>query len=259
MKLLESYLEAPSEWLTRPIEVLLVGCGGTGSEVVDALAMQHLALIANGGKGLNVSAFDEGVVRDSNIVRQRFWPCDIGQYKSICLINRYNLLLGTNWRAFPQNLDIVTDDKGELYSEAANRADILISAVDLPSVRSAISKLRLNDNLIWLDFGNGKDFGQAYIGVLTNRKSKRSESREFPTVIDHHPEIHSLPDNNQKSCSAAQSLLTQDVLINRAVATAGMGILWQLIKKGKTNINGVIVDLTKGKQTPIYFATKTTQ
>lgn len=253
MKLLDLYLEAPSEWLLRPIEVLLVGCGGTGSEVVDALAMQHLALIANGGKGINVTAFDEGLVRASNISRQRFWPCDIGQYKSICLINRYNLLLGTNWRGIPDNLDIVSDEKGALYSEAACRADILISAVDLPSVRSAISKLSVNDDLIWLDFGNGKDFGQAYIGVLTNSKSKRKVAKEFPTVVEHHPEIHSLPDNNQKSCSAAQSLMTQDVLINRAVATAGMGILWQLIKQGKTKINGVIVDLTKGKQTPIYF------
>ncbi|MDF9779158.1 ThiF family adenylyltransferase [Pseudomonas baetica] len=86
---------APERWLDQAINVVVLGAGGNGSEVVDCLATFHFTLLKLGHpRGLNVTVIDDAVVRESNLVRQRFWPCDIDQYKSICLVNRYNLNLG---------------------------------------------------------------------------------------------------------------------------------------------------------------------
>ena len=41
-------LKAPNRWLTREIEVVVVGAGGNGSEAVDALAQFHTAMLALG-------------------------------------------------------------------------------------------------------------------------------------------------------------------------------------------------------------------
>lgn len=56
--------------MTRPITVALVGAGGTGSQVVTALAQMHYALIKLGHPGgLNVTVIDDDRVSDANIGR----------------------------------------------------------------------------------------------------------------------------------------------------------------------------------------------
>lgn len=251
-------LKAPLGWLSSPIKIVLVGCGGTGSEVFDILAMQHLALIARGGKGLDVVAYDPSLVRESNIVRQRFWPCDVGQYKSICLAHRYNMLLGTNWTGIPEEFPMLEGAKGGFQIAEDSKfdsaqIDVLISATDLPSARSKLSRLHLNKDTIWLDFGNGQDFGQAILGVIAAKTVKKSKAPKYPHVLDHYPDFHRMLDNSKKSCSTAEALLTQDILINRSVACSGMNLLWQLFKNGETDLNGCIINLATSKHTPLKF------
>jgi len=250
-------LKAPKHWMSETIKIVLVGFGGTGSEVFDILSMMHLALQARGGKGLSVTAYDPSIVRTPNIVRQRFWPCDIGQYKSVCLANRYNLLLGTNWSGIPSEFPMKQTNDGKMILDeesGLNGFDILISATDLPSARSKMSKLNLDFDAYWLDFGNGQDFGQAILGLLSKIKKDKKKDIKYPHVLDHYPQFHTMPDNTKKSCSVAESLLTQDVLINRSVACAGMNLLWRLIKQGETEINGCVVNLSSSKVSAIGFS-----
>jgi hypothetical protein len=71
-------------------------------EVVDCLAQFHHAMISLGHQhGLHVTIIDDSVVREANLVRQRFWPCDLDQYKAVALANRYNLMLGLSWEGLP--------------------------------------------------------------------------------------------------------------------------------------------------------------
>src|SRR6185295_11263117 len=97
------YLTAPTSWIELPIRIALIGAGGNGSEVIDILANLHFVLLRTGHKhGLAVTIFDDARVTDSNRARQRFWPCDVGQYKSVVLANRYNLAMGTVWHGVPE-------------------------------------------------------------------------------------------------------------------------------------------------------------
>lgn len=234
----ETALLAPNSWLDRSIRVWLIGAGGNGSEVADVLCMFHTALLARGHEGLNVTIWDDSDVREPNIVRQRFWPCDIGMNKAVVLANRYNMLLGTQWTCIPE-LWAPTDIETTDYD---TEPDIVITAVDLPSVRLALSKSKPNKQCIWLDLGNQKHHGQAVLGVLSKGKKSR-----YPHVVDHYPEIAQMKDDPAKSCSASESLTQQGMLTNRAIVTAGMPLLWELISEGKTRKNCAYIDLQTGQ------------
>lgn len=254
---MKALLTAPDSWLNgSPIRVWVIGAGGNGGEVADALAQFHTALLALGGAGLSVAIFDDAIVREVNIVRQRFWPSDVGCHKAITLANRYNCLLGTQWQGIPSRIeDALTRYKPK------HAPDLIISAVDLPSVRRFIgngfapseaeacsgelSRYQLI-NTLWLDLGNRARSGQAVIGKLL-------QDKQYPNVIGHYPELTDLEDDNSKSCSTAEAIATQDCLVNRMVATAGMSIVWELLRQGSTHKNGVVVDLASGMQMPIAF------
>jgi hypothetical protein len=129
-------------------------------------------------------------------------------------------------------------------------AHIVISAVDLTSVRVAIADYPENVryDAMWLDIGNGHRHGQAVFGAL--HQAKRNT---YPTVDVLYPEIRDMQDGHTKSCSAAESLQSQDCLVNRTVATAALNIIWEVIRYGATQKNLVVVDLKTGAQSTHKF------
>lgn len=236
---------APDRWLEQPIRIVVLGAGGNGSEVVDCLATFHFSLLKLGHPhGLHVTVIDDAVVRESNLVRQRFWPSDIDQFKSICLVNRYNLNLGTQWLALPYRFP------GDETKFVMAKADLVISCVDLNSARMELAnyKGQLRKDAMWLDMGNGHRHGQAVFGGLTDVMRKR-----YPCVLDVYPEIVDAPDNTTKSCSAAESINSQDCLVNRTVATAAMSLLWELIRTGSTAKHWILMSLETGEQATHSF------
>ncbi len=235
--------KSPQSWRSSAIKVVVIGAGGNGSEVVDTLATFHHALISLGHPaGLEVTVIDDALVRESNLVRQRFWPCDLGQYKSVALVNRYNMMLGLRWEALPERFTGT--------SSALQRAHVVISAVDTASARRAIAASESYVGGMWLDLGNAHRHGQVVFGAMDSQKHP-----QFPNAVDIYPEILTMDDSLEKSCSAAESIASQDCLINRAVTTAGMSILWEVLRYGKTDKNVVSVNLETGENMVGLFPT----
>lgn len=238
-------LTAPERWTDSPIRIVVIGAGGNGSEVADCLACFHVALCSLGHPyGLSVTLIDGSVVRESNVVRQRFWPCDMGQNKAVALASRYNLNLGTSWVGIPRSFPC-EDTTGPL-----ELADIVVTCVDVNSARRSVGHYggKVRRDALWLDLGNGHRHGQAVLGALHSALRKK-----FPSVLEEYPEVESLADSNVKSCSAAESIATQDCLVNRTVATAGMNMLWELLRKGSTEKHWMVVSLETGEQATYPF------
>lgn len=236
--------KAPYWWTERAPRIVVIGAGGNGSEVVDALASFHHALRSLGHPtGLDVTVIDDAIVREPNLVRQRFWPCDLGQYKAISLVNRYNLMLGRSWEALPYRFpDAKTLD-------ALRGADLVISAVDLPSARRAIGACEtLPRHCMWLDLGNEARHGQVVFGA-----THRTKRDTYPNVLDAYPEIETLEDDHTKSCSVAEAIRAQDCMVNRAVTTAAMTIVWELLRLGETRKHWITIDLATGSQNTYPF------
>lgn len=236
----QKILKTPDHWISNVIDVALIGCGGNGSEALDILTQFDAALKALGHSGLSVTAYDGSVVRSPNLVRQRFWPHDVGQFKSSVLINRYNIALGLNWRAVPENYIPSTDQ---------NEYDMIISAVDLPSVRTEIADCLFDNTVIWLDMGNAEHHGQAVLGRI-ERNNKKSI---YPHVLDHYEEIRDMADDVKKSCSSAESLASQGMLVNRTITCSGMNMVWDLLRHGETTKNMSFINLESGEQSTAHF------
>jgi len=151
----------------NPVTVNLIGAGGTGSQVLTALARMNQALIELNHPGLMVRVFDDDKVDRANLGRQLYTTAELGLYKSVALINRINRFFGTDWKAVTEKYNKeYNGDGGSIW------ATLTISCVDTVSARFEIGEMLRalnksmsnyrNKPLYWMDFGNSKDSGQVY-------------------------------------------------------------------------------------------------
>ncbi|CAN7627930.1 PRTRC system ThiF family protein [Acidovorax delafieldii] len=235
----------PSRLLAKPIKVLLVGAGGTGSRVLEQLVCLHRAIRAKGHPyGLSVKVQDMDVVSPSNIGRQAFYPCDVGQFKSVTLVNRANMALGGEgeWKA---SIDPIGEES------SFHDIDIVIGAVDNRAARKAI--MNNVHGALWLDFGNRSEDGQVVLGQIPSRiQSARSE--RLPHIGDLYPELvdpTAEDEDDTPSCSLAEALERQSLYINQAVSVYGMNILWNLLTKGEITVHGAFINLLSSTVLPL--------
>lgn len=224
----------PGRLLTELVHIELVGCGGSGSQMLTGLARLNMALLSLGHPGLTVSAYDPDKVTHANIGRQLFSPADVGQFKASVLVNRINLFFGLDWKAVAQRF-------GNSAHNSAHREHIIIGCVDTAKARREINTSWSINAGYWLDLGNDATTGQVILG-----------GRGLPSVMDRHPELKKArKESNTPSCSLAQALESQDLFINQAITTWALHLLWTLFRKGGTDHHGYYINLTSGRVTPV--------
>ena len=219
------------------IEVLLVGCGGTGSHILGHLARMDIALKELGKPGLRVTAFDPKPVNDINPVRQIFGPADIGRNKAEVMITRMNRFYGTNWKFRAEEW---VEEKANRYSK-----NIVILAVDTITARKNVFKFYNNHSSNYiLDLGNGKDYGQV---VLSIRHCSQPKGSKYATVnvlrniFQIHGKIKS--SRNYDSCDVFDTLNTQGLMTNSIIAGIGAEMIWKLLNDKLLTYHGVYVNL----------------
>ncbi|SJN18443.1 ThiF family protein, ubiquitin-activating enzyme [Sphingobacterium faecium PCAi_F2.5] len=249
---------------TNPISVNLIGAGGTGSKVLTALMEMNHSLIALGHAGLSVRLWDDDVITEANLGRQRFAECETGLYKSVALINRANRFLGTNWKAETQKFE--KDSLGKLENA---QATIFISCVDSVQARFGIAeilnemksgKYHQNKPKYWLDYGNSHYTGQVLLSTISNVPQPKSERFEtvanLPMVTEEFGELlkHSEQQEDTPSCSLAEALEKQDLFINSTLVQMGSSLLWVLFRNGLTENRGFFLNLKDFRSQPIPVA-----
>lgn len=228
--------------LNKQVDVVVVGAGGTGSQVIAGLAQLHYALLSLGNQyGLHVTLIDDDLVSEANIGRQMFYPSDIGHPKAEILINRINLTMGLTWEA----------EAARVVANANIRADILIGCVDNRKARKHMLEALSSNGGYWLDYGNREHDGQVILGqVLPSWSRKEEQKARLPHVGDLFPELidPSLDaEDDAPSCSLADALQKQSLFVNRSVAVWGLNMLWELFRHGKLDYHGVFVNLKSGR------------
>lgn len=236
----------PSELLRRVINVLVIGCGGTGTSVVGMLALLNLQLRALGHPGgLHVTVADGDSVSETNLVRQTFSRGDVGLNKAIAVVNRLNMFYGFTWAAIPQHVDAAARLDG---------ADLVISCVDTRAGRGHVDVLcSRNKVFYWLDLGNDATDGQYVLGQPLNEVNRAVTGR-LPTVAELYPEICA-PDKSedlQPACGAAEALRRQAPFINQSLAVQAMALLGALFTRG-IEYHGQHTNLVTGKAVPILL------
>ncbi len=159
----------------RPINILVVGCGGNGSAIAAGLPYLHQALLAFGHPGgLNVTLIDPETVSATNCVRQPFCRTEIGLSKAVVLAHRANMFWGFSWQGMQGRIEQLKN---------GTQVDILIGCVDTRKARGAINRWALRSRVLyWLDLGNNSSNGQFVLGQPSNSANKKNKNRLRPSL-----------------------------------------------------------------------------
>lgn len=258
----DNYLINP----TNPVTVNLIGAGGTGSNMVMALAKMNHALIALGHPGLYVYLYDDDRVSEANLGRQLFAEAELGLFKSAVLVNRVNRFFGTNWKAVTSKFEA-----GQLdHFPNEGKANLFISCVDNVRARLGIAEVlrelgearsyERNKLLYWMDLGNSRQTGQAVLSTVTPIEQPLSEKYKtvasLPKVTDEFRLLLEESDKNDDtpSCSVAEALAKQDLFINPALSNLGASLLWQLFREGMLFNRGFFLNLNDFRAQPLKVA-----
>lgn len=232
--------------LRSPLRVLVVGAGGNGSKLTVGMKNLHGALQALGHPGIQLTLADGDTVSESNLVRQSFYPSDVGLNKATVLINRVNLSCGLAWEAVPRYLTA--------QNLTGTRIDLLVSCVDSRAARRELADgLERSRKVIYhLDLGNLRDCGQVVLGAALGYYNRRTRDR-LRTAYELFPELTdtSMPEDDTPSCSTMEALEKQDLFINDTLVTSALALLWRLLRHGESQHHGAFVDLKTGSVRPL--------
>jgi PRTRC genetic system ThiF family protein len=232
----------PPEFLERRVNLILIGCGGNGSQMLTGLARLNHALVNLGHPGLHVTVFDGDTVSEANIGRQMFSPADVGQHKSVVLVHRLNAFFGLDWCARPKHAGA-----DELVRAGGA---LVVMCVDSAAARAKLVPLLRKTAGYVLDLGNRASDGQVVFGC--DRKSVAG-SAPLRWPYDVLPELvdTSVPEDDTPSCGLAEALERQELFINQAIVTPALGILWEFFRHGQLTWCGAFVNLKTGHVRPL--------
>lgn len=254
----DSYLINP----TNPILIQLIGAGGTGSQLLTALARMNTALIALNHPGLHVTVWDNDRITHANLGRQLFAESELSMYKSEALINRLNRFFGTNWKAIAAPFSTAS----KALIQELGPANIYVTCVDTAAARFEISKLLMqisqhskhgrNKSLYWMDFGNAHHTGQVILSTLSKISQPASKKYQpigsLPLMTQEFKQLlEKKEDMNEPSCSLAEALTKQDLFINSTLANLGASLLWNLFREGMAENRGFFINLKNFRAQPL--------
>jgi PRTRC genetic system ThiF family protein len=223
----------------REATVVLVGCGGTGGFLAEAVCRLLL------GRTAQLYLVDPDRVERHNVARQVFNTADVGRFKAEVLAERLARRFGREigYSVLPYDGEL----HAQVFREARSRLNLLIGCVDNGAARRAIAATlderhrfssRALPSVWWLDCGNGGNSGQILIGNATRPESLRgaflpvaercralpAPSLQRPDLLDAPPEPRPMPD-----CGEAVARGDQGPTINQVVAALAASYVEKLL------------------------------
>jgi PRTRC genetic system ThiF family protein len=228
---------------TATIHFWIIGCGGTGSFLVQLICRLAQSL-QSVGKKVEIFLVDPDIVEHANITRQCFCEADVGLNKAQVLAARYSLAWALPIQAIPQafNADWIHPGWGSYHGTRS----LLIGCVDRASGRREIAAAleknprqpNLVPNLFWIDAGNSERAGQVLVGSELSSKPKSYQQNElgwfnFPAPSIQAPEL--LIDKPEEvngalqSCAQIAELNVQSLTVNAMAATIAADLAIDLV------------------------------
>jgi PRTRC genetic system ThiF family protein len=231
---------------TEQTQILLVGCGGTGSAIATQIGRIIYELKSqNIGLPRRIAFIDPDIVSKTNIGRQNFLQQHIDMPKCEVLTRQISYAHGLSIEAYPEAFSEKHLESGHYVSHT-----ILIGAVDNHFARRSLAATNQNERVIWIDSGNSRSNGQVLIGNCTDLPKlqaryglfeKKGEERQTQTNLLPSPSLvmpelleaekaNPIQDDNL-SCADLIALNEQDLLINQQMALTVSRYLYCLLKR----------------------------
>jgi len=225
--------------ILRPYEQMqfwIVGCGGTGSFLVQLIARIARSLI-HAGKPTRIILVDPDQVEPANVTRQCFCEAEIGHNKAQTLAARYSLAWNLEIEAIPQAF------QGHWVAGSYETLTVVLGCVDRAAGRRSLSEsLHYNryssaPRIWWIDAGNGDRFGQVLIGSSLSTAPEDYQLTELgwlnlPAPSVQAPELLvSKPEeelDTHLSCADLTLLNAQGLLVNPQAAVLAAELALEL-------------------------------
>lgn len=230
--------------LKKPVQILIIGAGGTGGYVIP-----HLYRIAFASdRKCRIIIADGDIVEDKNLVRQSFSSLDVGENKATVMAERYADVFGIETEYIPDFIE----DKEQLYNllnyeypyytSKPKPLPILIGAVDNNRSRVMCHEVfKKMDNIIYIDSGNAESGGQVVCGVKKNGKvMSKPVASVYPDILK---DIEKFP--SELSCAERSVSAPQSIAANLFASTAISTMLYYLLIKGELKTTRVAFSANK--------------
>lgn len=228
--------------LKKPVQILMLGAGGTGGHIAPHLYRLLHAL----DRPVKVIIADGDIVEEKNLVRQNFIASDLGRNKAQVLAERYATAFGMEAHYIPEFIE--NEDKlaelvrsgvyptGPYSSQRSKGLSILIGAVDNNRSRQLCHQVfQKADNLIYIDSGNGEYTGQVVCGIRCHGLTY------YKSVGDIYPDILEDSDKfpTELSCAEASLSAPQSIVANIMAATAVVSYVYNILVLGNIEVRSV--------------------
>ena len=207
--------------------VNVFGCGGTGSHLIDKLAVVAHALRETTGKRMNLTAYDFDTVSERNVGRSDFIIGDTDLEKTRVAISKANLSYGLNWRARSGDAGFNKAHFTFICTDSAkSRAGIMMAT-------EGYSRCAEPDERPYyiFDVGNDKDFGQIALfdleGTLSDLDRPGATSESVGTV----------------TCGERPLYAEQGLFINQMMAVLTAEMFWSFVSMLNLDYNQLFVNL----------------
>lgn len=231
--------------------IIIVGVGGTGGYVAEAVCR-----LLTGSTG-DLILVDHDRVEAHNLLRQNFYPGEVGRYKSRALAERLA-------RQYDRTVGYVTTPFAADWRPAypgfnERQATLLIGCVDNAAARAELAHANTTTRVAWtIDAGNGRNWGQILIGNSLYRHPTETAFKEqtcyrlpLPTVQRPDLLTPAPADTPDRDCAAAIALQDQDATINLVMAALVTQTVQRIIT-GTCPFMSLYLDLETGTLTPTY-------
>ena len=233
--------------------ILVVGCGGTGSYVVPNL----VRLLSTLKVATCLTLADADVVEDKNLIRQNFVKADVGKNKAEALARRYSTAFGISIQAIPKFLETAASI-GETLTNAQSNG--ITFGREIPLVISCVDNIKARKFIIdalqtyypngayLIDCGNEDISGQVLLSVIRPPQDVGFSKGNFPTptVFDLYPELNERYKTeklaSELSCAEMAVSSPQYGFVNLNAATIALNFIDALL--GNKPITTYMVEFT---------------
>lgn len=225
----------------REATIVLVGCGGTGGFLAEAVCRLLL------GRAAELCLVDPDRVEPHNVARQAFDQADVGRFKAEVLAERLARRFGreVGYSVLPYDAAL----HAEVFGDARSRLSLLLGCVDNSAARRAIaatlaeprwghSYADVRQLVWWLDVGNGVNSGQVLLGNTTRPeallgafvpsielcRALPAPSLQRPDLLDAPPAPRPMPD-----CAEAVAAGDQGPTVNQVAAALAASYVEKLL------------------------------
>ena len=250
-----------------PVNLVLVGCGGTGSWLSLTVARLARLLVETKGKTVRTFFIDPDRVEPKNVYRQNFSDAEVGNFKAETLAFRLS-------NAFGVNITALTDIFNPDHLGNIEGTTVLIGCVDNPQARKSLHEYAGHSYSGWrsvryyLDAGNWKNSGQVLLG------GGPKDSKPFPLEgicaclplpATQHPELIDKRDVGETeespdtalSCADLALQGSQGLGVNQMVASIAGHYLLSMLLTGGLRTFQTYFDLPSGTMSSTYIIPKT--